>query len=152
MWAFFRAQKDREQSIADEFWFRKIILPECWDPLLEVFKKYVSKLQQIDCGQSVSTVGGELRMFGLEFAAEKNQIIGRFVLLTAFNEELNVQVRELLDELEDELADYFASIDPESVSNEFIVSFAESLFWKKLATISQAIMQLHPHKRIPFIA
>ena len=148
-WAFVRAHKAREQSIVDEFWYRTIILPECWDPLIGLFSNSVQRLHKIESENSFPETWKKLQKVQLDFAAEKNYIVGRFVLLTAFNEELNRKIGEMLDELEDELAEYFASISPHSESYGVILAFYESLFWEKLARICKVLIKLHPEKRMP---
>ena len=140
--------KEREQSIVDEFWYRTIILPECWTPLIELMSTCVGRLHQVDLELDSMYVSGELQKIQLAFQSEKNRTIGRFVLLTAFNEEIYRRILKMLDDFEDDLAENFALVTSGTSSPSTSIEYYESLFWTKLADICKVMMELHPEKRM----
>ena len=140
--------KTREQSIVDEFWYRTIILPECWRPLIALMSKFVERIHTINLEGDAAQVSRDLQQIHLGFQQEKNLIIGRFVLLSAFNEEIYRSIKSILDNFEDDLAENFASIGFEKNSPNSSVEYFESLFWTKLTEICKVMMKLHPEKRL----
>ena len=93
-------------------------------------------------------VSKDLQQIHLDFQQEKNVVIGRFVLLSAFNEEIYRNINLILDEFEDDLAENFASTSVGKDSPALSVEYFESLFWTKLAEICKVMMELHPEKRL----
>ena len=125
------------------------MLPICWQPLVELFNKYVDRIHQMDKGAPVEITVLELRDIAIEFSAEKNRILSRFHLLTAFREEIYTSIGNALDALEDEISVYCGTIDQDSEPSSVVIEYVASIFWSNLKLICEEMMKLHPHGKIP---
>lgn len=123
-------------------------MPICWQPLIELFDRYVESLHEMDHEASLKDILPIFRDLALEFSVDKNRVLGRFLLLTAFQDDLYKKITEKLDLLEENITEYCKTTisNPNSTSATEI-SFIESLFWTCLTEISKEMMTHHPHGR-----
>lgn len=149
LWGLWQRYSDRKQSIVDEFWYRTIILPVCWQPLIDLVSGYARRLQELDNGGPSGITAAHLRNVALDFGAEKNLLLGRFLLLTTFNEEIYSSIVDELDSLEDEITEYCESFDLDQDSANLAIGYLETLFWSKLSAICREMIKLHPQAQIP---
>ena len=149
LWSLYQRRLDRERSIVDEFWYRTIILPICLKPLVDLISEYIDRLHKIDGSTLLPMIMPTLRDLALEFGVDKNRVLGRFLLLSAFEEEIYRKIGETLDALEDDITEYCSSINKESHPCGREIAFIEQLFWSKLADICKEMIKLHPHGRLP---
>lgn len=137
---------DQKRSIVDEFWYRTIIMPICWQPLVELFNEYVERLHGMNHEEPLTNTLEAFQRLTLGFSADKNRVLARFWLLTAFKENLYEMIKEKLDLLEDEITERCESImsNPNSTS-KIEIAFVENLFWNNLTEICKEMMNHHPH-------
>ena len=140
---------DRARSIVDDFWYRTIILPLCWRPLFDLISKYVQKVHECDPNNDIADTSKTLQLLIASFATEKNLIESRFILLTSFKDEIYQEIRDALDQLEDELALYCAENTTVDDSTIEALANVEYLLWHGLKRVCEAMMVLHPKGQIP---
>ena len=149
LWGFCQRHADRKQSIVDEFWYRTIILPVCWQPLIDLVSRHARRPQELHDGTPSGITAGDLRNVALEFGVEKNRLLGRFLLLTTFNDEIYRSIVQELDTLEDEITDYCGTVDLDQDAAHLVIGYVESLYWSKLSAICKEMIKLHPQAQIP---
>jgi hypothetical protein len=103
--------KSRSESIKDKYWFRKILLPICVNPLNEFANKQTTELKAVEEGASDSKIDDGQRIkiykqFLVKFSDEKSDVINRFMVLLPIQKELYAIVAIKLDELEDSVTEY----------------------------------------------
>ena len=141
---------DRERSIVDGF-LHRIIVPICLQPLVELISEYAGRLHKLDGEAPLQTTLKDLRNLVLEFTSDKNLILGRFVLLTVFKDDIYGSIEKTLDSLEDEIMEYCGEILPDSNSDSTatVLTFVDNLFWLKLANICRKMVTLHFQGKMP---
>lgn len=146
LWGLRHRHIDRKRSIVDEFWYRTIILPICWKPLIDLINEYVGRLHEINSEVSLKATLSILQHFAAEFGADKNRVLGRCRLLEVFRNDIYKKIEETLDALEDDIAKYCGEIEQEanSVRTTTVTEHVEHFFWSHLATICKEMMKLHP--------
>lgn len=152
----YERHRDKERSIVDEFWYRTILVPICWQPLVELITEYVARLHAL-AGRTLlpdATASG-LRDLTLEFASDKNRIVNRFMILTIFDDEVYRGIRGHLDSLEDEVTEYLAHETHPSQREAFArrialhTEYVESVYWARLKDVCTEMMKLHPAVKLP---
>ena len=122
-------------------------MPICWQPLVELFNKYVKLIHEMNHEAPLADTLTTFRSIALKFSADKNRVLGRLWLLTAFREDLYEKITEKLDLLEDEITKHCESVILHSDSTSAVeIAFVESLFWDNLTEICKEMMKHHPHK------
>ena len=141
---------DRERSIVDEFLHRTIV-PICLQPLVELISEYAGRLHELDGEAPLPATLEALRNLVSEFATDKNLILGRFLLLTVFKDDIYGSIEKALDSVEDEIMEYCGEIllDSDSDSTATVIAFVDNLFWLKLTNICREMMKLHSQGRMP---
>lgn len=143
----YQRRHDRQISIVDEYWYRTIIVPICWQPILDLVTKNVQKIHSMDESAPAVLTVPALRTLTLEFAIEKNLVVGRAFVLTVFSDEAYKMVRDSLDSLEDEITEYCASVGQDG--SPLILQYLQSLFWNRLTEVCSHLMKLHPNLKMP---
>jgi hypothetical protein len=107
-------RKEKDSSVHDQFWFRTIISPRCVNPLIEFVELHakalgtlVSNLMTTSDPQVQLT---RLRQFVATYQVASNELLERLILLTVFDNEVYLQVRNCLEQLEDDLTQRLASL------------------------------------------
>ena len=147
LWGLYQRRIDRRRSVVDEFWYRTILVPICLQPLVDLVSEYIDRLHRLDSGALLTFILPALRDLALEFGVDKNRVLGRFLLLTAFDEQIYRRIGETLDLLEDEISEYCGSISSDSDSAGRVIAFIEQLFWIKLTDVCKEMIRLHPQGR-----
>lgn len=107
----FQFNKSRSESIRDKYWFRKILLPICINPLNEFANSQTLQLKSVEDDALTSGIenGARNKLYKEylgKFGEEKNNVINRFMVLLPVHKELYVIVSRKLDELEDSVTEY----------------------------------------------
>lgn len=95
-------KRDRDRLRDDDFWFRKIIVPICLDPLIRFMSEQSLKLRSIkEAPLSPAGEKQEYPQFLQAFKRGKNEIVSQCLILELFDGKLYEAIAEKLDGLED---------------------------------------------------
>lgn len=142
----YKVIRGRSESIKDKYWFRKILLPICIDPLNEFANKQTAELKSVE--EIASTSGAETgernkiyKQFLVKFSDEKSAVVNRFMVLLPIQKELYAIVATKLDELEDSVTAYCAN---KSFGNDMgEISHPGQVIFTSLGEIIKAISEKH---------
>lgn len=149
-WDLIQRRSDKKQSVYDTLWYRTLIIPECWNPIFKLTADYVNKLQQLNSENDTDRIVDSLRNLCFDFQKDKENIVGRLILLRPFNEDMPRRIGKVLDDLEDELVDYCGSHNNNQQTYPPMIEYLESLFWTKLEEVCSTMMTLHPKRPTSF--
>ena len=151
LWGQYQRYVDKNRSIVDEFWYRTVILPVCWQPLTSLFGEYAERLHEMDRKASLETTLSNLQLLAVEFSADKNRVLGRCQLLAAFSDNICQSIEETLDVLEDDIAKYCGEVSQNSdfASTAIVIEFVTRLFWSRLSDLCKEMIKLHPQGKKP---
>ena len=143
-------RSDKNKSVYDTLWYRTLIIPECWNPIVSLIAEYVNKLQQLKLEKDNKQIADSLQTLCIDFQSDKENIAGRLILLRPFNELLPSKIQIVLDNLEDELVDFCGSLEFDSQVEIPIFDYLETVFWTKLEEVCSTMMTLHPKRPASF--
>jgi len=108
--------RKRRLSIGDDFWFRKILLPVCIEPLIKLVEDSVCKLKKLQAKTTnIKTVYDN---YLKEFKSEKNSVISKFMVLVSKNSELYSNISCAIDEIEDIITMHCALASSSLIENK----------------------------------
>jgi len=139
-------QSDKNKSVYDTLWYRTLIIPECWNPIVSLIAEYAEKLQSLKTEEDPQRIENSLHTLCINFQKDKENITGRLILLRPFNELMPMRIQQVLDNLEDELMNFCASVSFSQKIEISIFDYLESVFWTKLEEICSTMMNLHPKR------
>ena len=143
-------RSDKKQSIYDTLWYRTLIIPECWNPIVSLTAEYVERLQQLKSKNDTDQMVDSLQILCFDFQKDKENIAGRLILLRPFNEIMPSKIEDILDKLEDELVEFCGSLNFDQQNDIPIFDYLESVFWTKLEEVCSTMMTLHPKRPTSF--
>lgn len=150
IWDLWQRKSDKKQSVYDNLWYRTLIIPECWDPIVSLIAEYVEKLQQLKMKKDTGQMRDSLQTLCIDFQKDKENIAGRLILLRPFNEVMPSSIEKVLDNLEDELVEYCGSPENYQQGEIPILNYLETVFWTRLEEVCSTMMNLHPKRPASF--
>lgn len=148
IWNFFKNKAARRLAVVDDFWYRKILMPQCMTPLQKFFEDYGERLQSLNKSRIKNpTLDGipspEYQKYVSEFQQEKERLVRQFFVLRAIDSEIHEQVAQFLDRLEDHVTEFCYKIAISSNIDELEVSAVESAFWAINRDIIESMIGIH---------
>ena len=150
IWDLKERKSDKNKSVYDTLWYRTLIIPECWNPIVLLIAEYVEKLQQLKMKKDTGQLREALQTLCIDFQNDKENIAGRLILLRPFNEVMPSSIENVLENLEDELVEYCGCPENYQRSEIPILYYLETVFWTKLEEICSTMMNLHPKRPASF--
>ncbi len=143
-------RSDKNKSVYDTLWYRTLIIPECWNPIVTLTSEYVKKLQLIKIGKDTQRTAKSLQTLCINFQKDKENLAGRLILLRPFNELMPSRIEKILENLEDELVEFCGSLPFDQQIDIRKFDYLQSVFWTKLEEVCSTMMTLHPKRPTSF--
>lgn len=101
-------RKTRGLSVDDEFWFRRMIVPVCMEPIISFFFEQSASLDAVMTRPASAVTRQEFEKFLRQFKKAKVDMAHRSRILCAVSTETYKRVVAELDELDDRVTDLCA--------------------------------------------
>lgn len=148
VWNFFRHRAARRLAVIDDYWFRKVLMPQCMEPLQDFFEEKGEQILSLnDKIPPNSKLSGKLArkydQFAQQFQTDKERLVRRFFVLRAIDAEIHETLAQLLDGLEDRVLEFCYEIVIADEVNHLELSAIESTFSATNRDIIERMIAIH---------
>lgn len=102
-WTLYKENRAQKKSVIDDFWIRKVLFETAVNPALEFMARAETEIPD-GCNDVV------IRDFLEKFGAEHRSMMARFLVVGVFDGDIGKDLRTILEEFEDSVADYCGSL------------------------------------------